>query len=80
MKTRQVIENAELDRHAKQSTDAANAEQTMKSLRARSAEQHISGQQQLLKLGKYSAQGKVAVFCLLIVVIAYLVFRFLSKS
>jgi hypothetical protein len=67
--SKQTVESVELTGAIKQTSDAENADQTIKNAKGSEVDQTVKNAKQKLAIGKYSATGKLAVAGLTIIVI-----------
>ena len=79
-KGNQQIEDVIVGGKASQQSDNPTTEQTIRSARVEEdLEQKIASEQPTLKVFGGSASGKIAVVCLVLVIVAWLLYKFLSK-
>lgn len=76
---KQAVKNSSILGRIDQLSDTANTEQNVEDVSARDLKQEVAGKQQALRIGNYAANGKWAIFALLVILIAYLAFNYLGK-
>jgi hypothetical protein len=79
-KSRQEVSGSKIGGHIRQSNDGTGAEQFVSSSEAKSVDQKVSSQQDSLSLGKYKAQGLVAVCGLVLVAVVYIAVQYFLKK
>ena len=77
--SKQSIESVELSGAMKQSTDAIKAEQKIKDAKGSEAGQNVRNAKQSLVLGRYSASGTWGVVGLVVIVISFILFKWLAR-
>ena len=73
---KQTIEGVVVRGGIRQRSDTESTEQSIKWAKADDVRQQVSGQRQILQLGKYSASGKWAVVALVLVVAMYFIYQY----
>lgn len=78
-KTIQKIEDVKSKGRISQKSDAAETEQIVKGADAKDVQQSVASQQEELHAGKFRAKGHLAIVGLVLLLICYALFQYLSK-
>jgi hypothetical protein len=79
-RSKQEITDSKIGGKVHQRTDAENATQSIANIETTQLQQRVSSNQETLILGKYRAKGLYAVLALVLIIIAYFLFKFALKN
>jgi len=75
----QKVEDVRSKGRISQKSDAPTTEQVIKGTEAKGVQQSVGSQQEELHAGKFRAKGRLAIVGLVLLLMLYALFRYLSK-
>lgn len=77
--SRQTVKGSQIGGQIRQESDATHADQEVTNAEAKAIQQRVENQQTSIKVGKIQGYGKVGVLGAVVVVIVYLITKWLLK-